>query len=210
MAGTFGSQVRDPKHGIRHKLVCRMSNHVSADLVNATDHILVERSVDGDSDAFAELIRRHSPIARAYAHRILGNWSEADDVVQDAFVRAWQQLHDLRNPAAVKAWLMRIVSRQAYAQIESRVTTGALDGYDPPVRADSQPEEIVERNAQLAALSMALNRLPRDQRRAWLLREIENSSYAEIAQEMQIPSSTVRGILARARTSIAAQMEGWR
>lgn len=174
------------------------------------DAILVQRALDGDTAAFAEIIRRHTPLMRAYVFRIVGSLADADDVVQEACVTAWRRLEELRDPAAVKAWLMRIASREAFTGIRRRRDEQPIDGYRDVASADALPEQAVIRHAQLKALSDALDRLSDDQRRCWLLREIAELSYAEIAEEMDIAPSTVRGTLARARASIAIQMEGWR
>jgi RNA polymerase sigma-70 factor (ECF subfamily) len=174
------------------------------------DALLAERAQDGDPDAFQELVRRHASLMRAYVFRIVGSMSEADDVVQNAFLVAWRQLTTLRDPAAVKAWLMKIAGREAYAFVRQRPADAALSDFDPPQAEGTQPERVAIRNAQLRALSNALDNLPEDQRRCWLLREVANLSYIEIAEEMNSSPSTVRGLLSRARTSITIQMEGWR
>lgn len=174
------------------------------------DRILVERAVENDAEAFAELVGRHSSLMRAYVYRIVGSMSDTDDVVQEAFVLAWRQLPSLRDPSAVRAWLMRIAGRQALALVSKRPTDVSLDAYEMPITAAAQPEGSAIRNAQLRALSAALDRLKEDQRRCWLLREIAECSYAEIAEQMNISESTVRGLLSRARASIAVEMEAWR
>ncbi|MFE1664485.1 RNA polymerase sigma factor [Microbacterium sp. P02] len=179
-------------------------------LAQVPDRILVERALDQDTQAFGEIVRRHSPLMRAYVSRIVGSLSEADDVVQESFVQAWRQLPGLRDHTAVRAWLMRIASREAFSFLRKRPDNAPLDGYDGSVSADAQPEARAIRNAQLHALSLALDNLPENQRRCWLLREVADLSYTEIAEEMDLPTSTVRGNLARARASIATQMEGWR
>lgn len=182
----------------------------TASLGEISDQILVERAVDQDADAFGELVRRHSPLMRAYVSRIVGSLSAADDVVQDAFLVAWKQLPSLRDGSAVRAWLMRIASREALLQVKRRPSEAALEGFDVAVSADTQPESRAVRNAQLHALSLALDELPEGQRRCWLLREVADMSYHEIAAELDLPVSTVRGNLARARTSIMIRMEEWR
>jgi RNA polymerase sigma-70 factor (ECF subfamily) len=182
----------------------------AGDLTAAPDGILAARATEGDADAFDELLHRHTPIVRAYVYRIVGTLTETDDVVQDAFLTAWRQLSSLRDPASVKAWLMRIASREAYAHIKKRPSHATLDAFDRAVDARLLPEATAIRNAQLHALSLALNALPDDQRRCWLLREVGELSYTEIAEEMNLPVSTVRGNLSRARASITIQMEGWR
>ena len=187
------------------------SGTARTDLGGLADRILVERAVDNDAAAFTELIRRHSSLMRAYVYRIVGSMSDTDDVVQEAFVIAWRQLPTLRDATAVKAWLMRIAGREALAFAGRRPADAALDDRMVVMAAtQGQPEQTAIRNAHLAALSNALDKLKEDQRRCWLLREIAECSYAEIADQMEISESTVRGLLSRARASIAIEMEGWR
>ena len=174
------------------------------------DATLVAGAQDGDVDAFRELIQRHAGLMRAYAARIVGSVSEADDVVQNTFLIAWRQRGTVQDPRAVKAWLMRITSREAYAWVKKRPAHVPLDGFDTVQQDRHQPESAAIRNAQLAALSSALDTLTEEQRRCWLLREVAELSYSEIAEEMDTPPSTVRGLLARARASLTIQMEGWR
>lgn len=176
----------------------------------ASDQILVERAVDGDATAFGEIVRRHSSLMRAYVSRIVGSLSEADDVVQDAFITAWKQLPSLRDGSAVRAWLMRIASREAFARLRRRTADVPIEDVPLVQSAHPDPEVRAVRQAQIAALSAALDELPEDQRRAWLLREVADLSYAEIAEEMTTSASTVRGLLSRARSSIAIRMEDWR
>ena len=187
------------------------SGGAASPLSGLSDRILVERASDGDELAFGEIVRRHSGIMRAYTSRIVGSLSEADDVVQEAFSTAWKQLPTLRDGSAVKAWLMKIASREAFALIRRRGTDAALDdGIDVPAQDSTNPEAIAVHNARLAALSKALATLPEAQRTSWLLREIGGFSYDEIAEQTSLPVSTVRGNLSRARASIMIQMEGWR
>lgn len=179
-------------------------------LAAVPDRILVERAIDGDTHAFREIVRRHSGLMRAYVTRMLSSSSDADDVVQDAFVVAWRQLPSLRDGAAVRAWLMKIASREAYAVIRRRGKEEPIEDRDFSTPADTRPDHIALQNARLAALSAALDSLPEAQRRTWLLRESAGLGYAEIAEEMDLPVSTVRGNLARARASIMIRMEEWR
>lgn len=174
------------------------------------DDILVARAVDGDTAAFEAIIRRHGPLMRAYTARIVGSITEADDVVQEAFYTAWRRLLELRDPAAVKPWLMRMASRIAFTHIRKRPDEMPLPTFEAALPDDGQPENVAIRRAQLTALSHALDALPEDQRQCWLLREVAELSYDEIAEELELPRSAVRGKLARARTSIYAQMEAWR
>lgn len=180
------------------------------DLAGLSDRILAERAAEDDALAFREIVRRHSSLMRAYVGRMLGSRAEADDVVQEAFVIAWRQLPSLRDGSALKAWLMRIATREAIRVLRRRSAEEPLEGVEPSTPEHTRPEQVAVRNARLAALSAALDTLPDAQRRVWLLREGAGLGYAEIAAELDIPVSTVRGNLARARASIAVRMEGWR
>ncbi len=179
-------------------------------LAAASDQILVERAVDGDATAFGEIVRRHSSLIRAYVSRIVGSLSEADDVVQDAFITAWKQLPSLRDGSAVRPWLMRIASREAFARLRRRTADVPIEDVPLVQSAHPDPEVRAVRQAQLAALSAALDELADDQRRAWLLREVADLSDPEIAEEMTTSASTVRGLLSRARSSITIRVEDWR
>ncbi|TFD81905.1 RNA polymerase sigma factor [Cryobacterium psychrophilum] len=172
--------------------------------------MLVGRATDGDVSAFETLVRRHAPMMRAYTVRMLGSVSAADDVVQDSFLLAWRQLSTLHDPTAVRAWLMKIASRQALTRLRGRPAERALPERECAVPPESQPESVAIRNAQLRALSAALEAVSEDQRQCWLLREVAGLSYEQIAEELCISPSTARGKLARARANIYAQMKGWR
>lgn len=174
------------------------------------DEILVQRAVQGDVAAFEVLIRRHGPLMRAYVTRIVGSLTEADDVVQEAFYIAWRRLPELRDPHAVKSWLMQVASRQAFRHLRRRPAEDPLPVLEAAHPADTQPENVAIRNAQLCALATALDTLAPDLRQAWLLREIAELSYDDIAKQLDIPRTTVRGKLSRARASLYAQMEEWR
>ncbi|PZT96952.1 RNA polymerase sigma factor [Microbacterium kunmingense] len=182
----------------------------SPDLDEISDEILAERAISGDAAAFEALIARHGALIRAYVSRIVGSLTDADDVTQEALYTAWRRLPELRDPAAVKPWLMRVASRHAFAHLRHPPPTEALPILDAAYPSTMEPENVAVRNAQLTALADALEALPEQERRCWLLREVGELSYDDIAKELGIPRSTVRGKLARARASIYAQMEGWR
>ena len=86
----------------------------------ADDRIVAGRAADGDPDAFRILILRYGPLMRGYARRILNATDEIDDVVQEAFIAAWQRLPDLEKPEAVRSWLMRILAHKAIGRLRKR------------------------------------------------------------------------------------------
>lgn len=191
-------------------MTAKLDSHADGPLGAVADAILAERAAEGDVAAFEVLIRRYGPMVRAYIARVVGSYAEADDIAQEAFYTAWKRLAELRDPSAVKAWLMRVASRLAYSHLRRNPVETELPSYELAMGEASQPESIVVRNAQLRALSAALDALPEDQRTCWLLREAAGLSYDEIAEEMELTTATVRGKLARARASIYTRMEEWR
>jgi len=179
-------------------------------LESADDRIVAGRAADGDSTAFAVLVRRYSPMMRAYARRILPGTADVDDVVQDAFISAWAQLPTLEDPGQARSWLMRITGRKAIDRIRATRVHVDMSELDLPAPDRTTPPRRAEVRAEIAALSDALQQLPNGQRECWALRELGGYSYEEIADELGIPASTVRGLLARARQDIIVRMEMWR
>jgi RNA polymerase sigma-70 factor (ECF subfamily) len=180
------------------------------DLQDAGDATLAERSADGDTDAFAVLVRRHGPFLRAYAMRLLGAArADADDCVQEALIAAWHALPELQDPTRFRSWVVAIVSRKATDRLRRRRPDDAiLDETLPSRRPD--PEDSTVTSLQLRAVRSALDTLPEDQRTAWVLREIGGRSYDEIADQLDVPVATVRGRIARARQSLLEAMKEWR
>lgn len=186
------------------------SEHYRSPLETADDRIVAGRAADGDTAAFAVLVRRYTPLMRAYARRILSGTADVDDVVQDAFITAWGQLPHLDDPGRVKSWLMRITSRKAIDRIRATREFSAMTEEELLAPERLAPPRQVEARAGIAALGEALNQLPDAQRECWVLREMGDFSYAEISQELGVSVSTVRGLLARARQDIIVRMEQWR
>lgn len=178
------------------------------------DALLVGRAVDGDTAAFEALARRHGPVMRASARRLTGSAADADDVVQEALVQAWKQLDTLRDPEAVRGWLLRITGSRSIDHLRRRKLHTPLDGLEErlesPPAGRSNPESAGVRMSGTEALKAALDRLPEEQRRCWVLRQFNDQSYEEIAQTLNISAASVRGRLARARITLAREMEEWR
>jgi RNA polymerase sigma-70 factor (ECF subfamily) len=180
------------------------------DLDGADDRTLAGRAADGDVAAFEALVRRYGRLMRVYARRILGSDTDVDDVVQDAFVQAWHSLPTLADLGSVKSWLMRIVSNKSIDRLRRRRDDEDLEQREHAAPLAQGPAAQVEARSLDEALSRALNGLPDEQRRCWLLREIAGYSYLDIGRELDLPSSTVRGLIARARKNLIREMEAWR
>lgn len=179
------------------------------------DAILAGRAADGDTAAFESLARRYGPHMRAAARRLTGSYADADDVVQEVLVQAWQQLDTLREPAAVKGWLLRLTGSRSIDLLRRRRNHASLPGTEgeaPPdtVSPGAGPETSAVAGAGIASLKAALSALPEEQRRCWILKEINGQSYDEIARTLNISPASVRGRLARARITLVREMEDWR
>ncbi|THG30046.1 RNA polymerase sigma factor [Naasia lichenicola] len=184
-----------------------LPGRVSLDDVD--DRGLASRSSDGDIRAFEVLVRRYEQLLGTYALRVLGSAVDVDDVVQEAFIAAWQQLPTMEDFGAVRGWLITIVTRKSIDRLRARHEHSDIDEVEIEARSDG-PDVTASANSLDEALSKALSALPPDQRRCWLLREVAGYGYDRIAQELGLPVSTVRGLLARSRKSLVREMEAWR
>lgn len=178
-------------------------------LANVEDAILAARAADGDERAFAVLVRRHSGYLVGFATRLLGSRADADDCVQESLIVAWRRLPELRDPAQVRAWMSTIVARKATDRRRSARPTTPIDDAEPFATAPL-PDEAAVTSSQLDALRGALDTLPLEQRTVWLLREVSGYGYEDIARELGISATAVRGRLSRARATIYERMQEWR
>lgn len=180
------------------------------------DALLAGRAADGDTAAFEALARRHGPLMRACARRLTGSLADADDVVQDSLMQAWKQLDTLRDVDAVKSWLLRITGSRSIDHLRKRRNHSNLGDFDHRVEAGAgtahqdHPESAALSGSRMDALKAALAALPEEQRRCWVLKQFNDQSYEEIAQTLNISPASVRGRLARARITLAREMEDWR
>jgi RNA polymerase sigma-70 factor (ECF subfamily) len=177
-------------------------------LSDADDRTIASRAADGDIRAFEILMRRHGSLMSAYAARIVRP-SDAEDVVQETFVTAWQDLPNLENVGSVRSWLITIVTRKSIDRLRAGRDTDPIDDHDVADRSDG-PEEAATATSLDEALSQVLSTLPEDQRRCWVLREVAGYGYQEIADQLNLPVSTIRGLLARSRKALVREMEAWR
>jgi len=171
------------------------------------DSILVRAAQNGDVDAFEELVRRYQTSIYRVALRMLGSPADAQDAVQETFVRAWRALPRFRHDSAISTWLYRIVTRRALDRIASRRSTGTLNEVE--VEAGPDPAQAAEHQERLRAIRRAMARLPPDQRAALVLREFEGLSYQEVAQVLGASVPAIKTRIHRARLTIIQQTSSW-
>jgi RNA polymerase sigma-70 factor (ECF subfamily) len=159
------------------------------------------------SRVFEETVLPHLDAAFNYARWLTKDDADAEDVVQDACMRAMRFFSSLRNDDA-RAWLLTIVRNTWYSRVSRRSSHAdakPLDGVnDQPVDEALDPEEQLLQQHTVALVRAALEQLPLEFREVIVLREIEGLSYKEIAAVVHVPIGTVMSRLARARERLMA------
>jgi RNA polymerase sigma-70 factor (ECF subfamily) len=157
---------------------------------------LIGRARDGDGRAFVEIIRRHDYGLRRLAYRFLGDKDAMDDVLQDAYLKAFAAVSDFRGDASPRTWLYRIVYNACIDHLRRsrRAPTPVL----PPVATHASNDDVALR----LVLAEALAALPSDERAAVLLVDVEGLSYDEAAAVIGVRSGTIGSRLSRARAAL--------
>ena len=177
---------------------------MSRDLPSAAqasdDADLVRRTTHGELSAFEELVDRHRPVVVRVAAGIVGS-DEAEDVSQDAFLRAFHRLERFRGEAPFRSWLLRITHNAALDHLARRrpepVDPQAFDA--APESAVRLPAERLELRERIERLERKLRGLSAEHRAVLVLRDAEGFSYEQIAAITDSPLGTVKGRLHRAR-----------
>lgn len=172
-----------------------------------SDTELVAAAIN-DLDAFGELIRRHQDFVYGAALRIVRNPVMAQDIAQEAFVRAHRALPGFRGQAQVRSWLYRIATNLALNAVQRRREYPAETLPEQPARYD--PASDVVNRALREDLAAAIGDLPDKLKKPLVLREYEGMSYQDIADTLDLPINTVRTRILRARRALRDRLEEWR
>ncbi len=165
----------------------------------------IRLSQSGDTQAFGRLVAGTRPFVLSLAYRLCGNAHEAEDVAQEAFVRAWQALPRFRGDASFRSWMYRITTNVALDHLRATRPTESID--DNPIPNLNTPESQTLRAERQHAVRRAIARLPADTRAVLVLREYEGLSYKEIAATLELPLGTVMSRLHYARRWLCQQLE---
>lgn len=166
--------------------------------------MLVGRAIDGDGRAYEELVRRHQRAALRVAYTIAG--PDAQDAVQEAFVKAFRNLHRFRPDAPFRPWVMRIVANEAR---NTRRSAGRRAALALRVRADDaagDPEERVVSTEAREELAAAMGRLDERDRLVLAYRWFAEMSESEMAQALGCRAGTVKSRLSRAHERLRAEL----
>jgi len=186
-----------------------------------SDGELVRRAAGGEEAAFAAIMRRHNQLLFRTARSIVKSDAEAEEALQEAYLRAWRALSRFRADAKLSTWLVRIVINEALGRLRrTRAPVIPLDtamnmieheGTSLGDAVDGSPDNTAMR-AQLRALIEArVDRLPEAFRIVFMLRAVEEMSVREVAEALGIPEATVRTRFHRARAlmreSLASEID---
>jgi len=175
------------------------------------DGQLVARALEGDAWAEEALYRRHVRRVTDSATRVLGRTMEAEDVVQDTFLKAFSRLHTLRDPAVFERWLIRIAMNKVRGKLRKRKVLRAL-GLDRTVD-DATLERFAARvtpadvRAELSRIDAVLQRIPANHRMAWMLHYVEGWSLPDTASACDCSLATVKRWIRKAKDHVDKHIE---
>jgi RNA polymerase sigma-70 factor, ECF subfamily len=177
----------------------------------AADAELVEGALDGSEQAFRELVRRYERLVFGIIVRLVRNPSRAEELSQDAFVKAFRALHTYDRGRKFSAWLLRIAHNVAIDEL--RRYAPEITELDAAIPDESQPpQRLVEQRELADALRTAMGRLRPEYRELVALKYEQDMEYEEIVDITGLPLGTVKSSLHRARRELAEHLEGlgWR
>ena len=176
-----------------------------------TDTELATRAAQGDALAFQLIMRRHNRLLFRTGRSILKDDDEAQDALQEAYLRAWRSLGTFRAEARLSTWLVRIVANEALGRLRRRAsaqviafdtaveTVRAQEGAWMHTEAEEQPEGHAMRGETRKLIEAGIDALPEVFRTVFVLRAVEDLSIEEVAAALDIPEATVRSRFFRAR-----------
>lgn len=170
------------------------------------DHALVRAAGVGDVRAFEQLYRKHSRRVYAVLWRLCGHEARAEDLVQEAFVRAWQALPAFRFESAFSTWLHRLSVNTALMELRSRSGAEALETDDAELAFHGTGDSAGDRTALGLDLERAIATLPPRARAVLVLYDIEGWKHEEIAAELGMAVGSSKAQLHRARGLLRARL----
>lgn len=185
-------------------------------VVRATDTEMVRRAQSGDRNAFAELVHEYGPRALNLARRLVNDRDSAGDVAQEALVKAWSHLPQLKEGAAFYPWLARIVvnqarnmfraqSRRPIADVE--IDNDFTEGVVPGREANPGPVKTAQARELSGAVDKAVAALPFNYRTALVMFTVDGMKHADIAAALDIPEETVRWRVHQARKMLREKLK---
>lgn len=171
-----------------------------------SDEQLIRQAQQGELQAFEQLVVRYQQPLFAFIYRMVNNQTDAEELCQQAFIRAWEKISGFQAKSSFKTWLFRIGINLA---LNYRTRTRHTEPLDEllPANPDSEPERVFRRHNRERIVREALMQLAPDQRTALTLAVYEDLSYQQIAEIMGKSVRAVDSLLVRARTRLRQLLE---
>jgi RNA polymerase sigma-70 factor, ECF subfamily len=198
----------------------RQLHQGTADLTALSEGELLGSARNGNSDAFRAIMQRNNLRLYRVARSVLGDDREVEDVLQEAYVRAFAGLADFRGQASLSTWLTRIVLNEALGRIRKQRPTVSLEAVEGTMIDDdsvvipfplsaqtADPERAAARREIRGLLERLIDDLPEQFRVVFVMRAVEEMSVEETARTLQLQPETVRTRLHRARQSLQRALE---
>lgn len=180
------------------------------------DNALVTRVKNGDKKAFNLLVSKYQYRIRSLISRLVKDSAEQEDIVQEAFIKAYRAIGRFRGDSAFYTWLYRISVNTAKSHLVANrrrpparnieINDETLAGTPERLTETNTPEVILQNDQLVEAIKKAIRELPEELRQAITLRELEGLSYEDIAEAMDCPIGTVRSRIFRSREAIQEAM----
>ena len=184
--------------------------------MDISDDQIIERTLAGDTDAFSLLVRRWERPIYGLSLRMLGRDEDARDVCQETFLAAYRNLQKFRGEAKFSSWLYRIALNACHSKLRKNggAIERSIDWEDEDGRkfelADAGAEHMpdrMHRDQRAAAVRKALQALPPEMRQVIVMKEYEELTFAEIAEVLNLPVSTVKSRLYTGLQQMRARLE---
>ena len=174
-----------------------------------SDQELISRSCTGDIDAFEELVKRYESKIYTIAYRLVGNPADASDMAQEAFIKIYRALPKFRGESSLTTWIYHIVANTCRDELRKRkvkvysihepLETEEGKVYQEPRNTEKEPEEVILQLERQSEIQACLKQLTEEHRLILVLRELQEFSYEEIANQLNCTLGTVKSRLSRAR-----------
>lgn len=186
----------------------------SANMSDGSDLDLVQRARVGDAEAFGELVRRHERVVYNLAYRFMRNAAQAEDMAQEAFVKAYRSLHGFRGDCRFSSWLYRVTCSICLTELNRIKRRGEVETYPETdsrnaAQASAAPSALdVSESSEMAELvRCCVTKLPERYATIITLFYLQELSYEEIAEVLRLPMGTLKTWMHRARHELKTIVE---
>jgi len=184
-----------------------------ADLTHEEDETLVARAQGGDASAFDVLVERYKQRVYATVYHMTGNHEDANDLVQDAFIKAYRNLHSFKGQSSFYTWIYRIAVNRTINFLKRRKDRGHLSLNDMDANVETDPDYVelmshitprreVGLNELQEKLNEAIQKLSEEHRAVVIMHDVQGMTHADIAKVMHCSEGTVRSRLFYARQQL--------